>query len=111
MTAILALLDAKAGRGQSVVVVTADHGMPAEPAPGRRHYTDEIISLLNQKFDAEGKFVQYYADAANSQMYLDTARLRSLGFSLKDVATYLESLDYLAAAFTEDEVRAAVRPR
>ena len=109
MAAILALLDAKAGRGQSVVVVTADHGMPAEPAPGRRHYTDEIIALLNQKFDAEGKFVQYYADAANSQMYLDTARLRSLGVSLKDVATYLETLDYLAAAFTEDEVKAALQ--
>jgi hypothetical protein len=107
MAAILALLDTKAGRGRSVVVVTADHGMPTEPAPGRRHYNDEIIQLLNKKFDAEGKVIQYYADAANSQIHLDTARLRSLGFSLKDVASYLETLEIFAAAFTEDEVRAA----
>jgi hypothetical protein len=40
-------------------------------------------------------------------MYIDTARLRSLGYSLADVTTYLESLDYIAAAFTEDEVREA----
>ena len=26
----------------SVVAITADHGMPGEPAPGRRYYTDKI---------------------------------------------------------------------
>jgi hypothetical protein len=39
-------------------------------------------------------------------LYLDEARLRSLGFSLKDVATFLEA-EFFAAAFTEAEVRAA----
>jgi hypothetical protein len=108
MAAILALLDRQAGPGQSVVVITADHGMPAEPAPGHRHYTDEIIPLVNGRFDAGGQgIILDYDDAANSQMYIDTARLRSLGYSLADVATYLESLDYIAAAFTEDEVREA----
>jgi hypothetical protein len=107
MAAILALVDAKAGRGRSVVAVTADHGMPGVPRTGGRHYTDEIIPLLNKKFDPEGKIVQYYADAANGQMYLDTARLRSLGFSLKDVANFLETIDIFVAAFTEDEVRGA----
>jgi hypothetical protein len=107
MAAILTLLDAKAGRGQSVVVVTADHGMPGEPAPGRRHYTDDVIPLLNKQFDQEGRIVQYYADAASGQLYLDTERLRSRGFSLKDVATMLEGLDFIVAAFTEDEVRSA----
>jgi hypothetical protein len=40
-------------------------------------------------------------------MFIDTARLRTLGFTLKDLATMLEGIDFLAAAFTEDEVRAA----
>jgi hypothetical protein len=107
MTAYLALVDKKAGAGRSVTVITADHGTPGEPLAGRRHYTDEIIPLIHKRFDPEGKIVQYYNDAANNQIYLDTGRLQSLGFALKDVATMLEGLGYFAAAFTEDEVRAA----
>ena len=111
LTAYLALVEKKAGPGRSLTVITADHGMPGTPAAGRRHHTDEIIPLINKRFDPEGRIVQYYSDAANSQFYLDTARLQSLGFSLKDVAAMLEGLDFVAAAFTEDEVRAAIRPR
>ena len=108
MAALLALLDRKAGGpGRSVVAVTADHGTPGDSGPGRRHHTDEIISLINSRFDPEAKIIQYYGDAANSQLYLDTARLQSRGHSLKDVAALLEGLDYFVAAFTEDEVRAA----
>ena len=53
-----------------------------------------------------GIVVQYFNDAANNEIYLDTARLRCLG-SLKDVAAFLETQGFFAAAFTEDEVRAA----
>ena len=107
ITAYLALVEKKAGTGRSVTVITADHGTPGEPLAGRRHYIDEIIPLIHKRFDPEGKIVQYYNDAANNQIYLDTARLQSLGFTLKDVAAMLEGLGYFAAAFTEDDVRAA----
>lgn len=107
LTAYLALIDRKAGAGRSLTVITADHGMPGKPLEGRRHFTDEITPLIHKRFDPEGKIVQYYNDAANNQIYLDTPRLQSLGFSLKDVATMLEGLDFVAASFTEDEVRAA----
>jgi len=107
MTRYLALVEKKAGPGRSLTVVTADHGTPGDPQPWRRHYTDELETLINKRFDPEGKVVQYYGDAANSQMFLDTARLQSRGFTLKDVAAMLEGLDFLDAAFTEDEVRAA----
>ena len=70
-------------------------------------YLDEVIAQLNKRFDVEGKFINYYNDAANNQLHLDTARLQTLGFSLKDVAAFLEGLDVFEAAFTEDEVRAA----
>ena len=88
-----------------MVAVTADHGMPGEPKPGHRHDPEDVAKLVEAKF---GKgVVQYYSDAANSQLYLDSARLKTLGFSLKDVAAFLETQEYYAAAFTEDEVRAA----
>jgi predicted AlkP superfamily pyrophosphatase or phosphodiesterase len=107
MAAYLALIDKKAGAGRSVMIVTADHGAPPEPPPGGRLYFDEIVAQLNKKFDAEGKFINYYNDPANNQLFVDTARLQSLGFSLKDVAAFLEGLEVFEAAFTEDEVRAA----
>ncbi len=109
MARLLALLDRKAGAAQWVVAITADHGMPGEPAAGRRHPTDELVARLDGRFDAAGPgIVQYFEDPANSQVHLDSARLAALGFSLDDVARFLEAeVDYVAAAFTEAEVRAA----
>ena len=108
MTRLLELLDRKAGPGQSVVVVTADHGMPPAPRDGRRVYPDEIVAAIHARFDPEAKaIVKYYEDAANNEIFIDTARLASRGFSLKDVAAHLLALPYFTAIFTEDEVRAA----
>lgn len=108
MRRLLDVLDRKAGAGQSVIAVTADHGMPPAPRDGRRVYPDEIVAAIHQQFDpTEKKLVTSYEDAANNELYLDTARLASLGFGLKDVAKFLETLPPFAAAFTEDDVRAA----
>jgi predicted AlkP superfamily pyrophosphatase or phosphodiesterase len=107
VTEYLASIDRKAGPGRSVLVITADHGQPPQPPAGGRVFLDDLIAQLNKKFDAEGKFISYYNDAANNQLHLDTARLQSLGFSLKDVAAFLEGLEAFQAAFTEDDVRAA----
>lgn len=108
MARLLATLDRKAGAGQSLVAVTADHGMPPMPRDGRRVYPDEIVAAIHQRFDPAAKgIVTYYEDAANNELYIDTARLASLGFGLKDVKALLEGLPHYAAVFTEDEVRAA----
>jgi predicted AlkP superfamily pyrophosphatase or phosphodiesterase len=108
MARILEALENKAGAGQTVIAITADHGMAAEPrGDARRVYWGEVADALHDKFDpVEKKIVRYYEDPANQQIYLDTARLRALGFSLRDVARFLETLPYIEAAFTEDEVRA-----
>jgi predicted AlkP superfamily pyrophosphatase or phosphodiesterase len=90
-------------------VITADHGMAAEPQPGRRHYGDEIVTLLHARFDPEGRLVKQYAsDPASGQIYLDRERLTSLGYTLVDVAAFLEKQDFIAAAFTEDDVIGAL---
>jgi hypothetical protein len=108
MARLLEIIDAKAGLNGRLLAITADHGMPGEPAAGRRHYIDEITQRIHARFDPVAKkVVTYYGDAANNQIFIDTARLRTLGFSLKDVTAMLEGEPYLVAAFTEDEVRAA----
>jgi predicted AlkP superfamily pyrophosphatase or phosphodiesterase len=108
MTGVVAALERKAGLRQTVIAITADHGMPSEPPAGhRRLYFDEVVAAINRRFDPQGKVVRYFDDPANMQIYMDPERLRTLGISLTDVARFLETLPYIAAAFTEDEVRAA----
>jgi len=107
LTRALGIIARKSG-GSFVSVFTADHGMPGEPRAGGRHYMDDISALIDKRFSPSGgTVVQYYNDAANNQIHLDTARLASLGASLKDVAAFLESQGFFAAVYTEDEVRAA----
>ena len=54
--------------------------------------------------------VQYFGDAANNEIHLDTAKLQALKVSLRDVAAFLEAEVPFAAVYTEDDVRAARRP-
>jgi predicted AlkP superfamily pyrophosphatase or phosphodiesterase len=106
LTRALGILARKAGEGRFVVTFTADHGMPGEPRAGGRHYMDEISALIDKRFSPSGgTVVQYYSDAANNQIHLDTTKLRALGFSSKEVASFLQSLGVFAAVYTEDEVR------
>jgi hypothetical protein len=104
---VLQILEKKAGAGRFVVAFCADHGMPGEPKPGGRKYLDDIKQKIEARFGARASaVVQYFDDAANDQIYLDTAKLGP-GVTLRDVAAFLEAEIPLAAAFTEDEVRAA----
>ena len=104
----LLIITRKAGEGRFVSVFTADHGMPGEPRPGGRHYMDDLTAALDKRFAAVGgSIVQYFGDASNNEIHLDTAKLQSLGASLRDVASYLDSLGPFAAVYTEDDVREA----
>jgi hypothetical protein len=108
---VLQILERKAGAGRFAMAFVADHGMPGEPPPGGRRYLDDIVKRIDARFSpAGGTVVQYFNDAANNELHLDTAKLRSLNVSLRDVAAFLEAEGLFAAAFTEDEVRAAQHP-
>ena len=108
VTRLLEMLDKKAGPGRSVVTVTADHGMPPEPAPGHRHFPEDIAALVNQRFDPAGKTLVQYLQRRRQQPALHRqGAAASLGHSMKDVAAFLESQEMFAAAFTEDEIWAA----
>jgi len=106
----LQIIERKAGAGKFAIAIAADHGMPGEPRPGGRHYLDDIAKKIDARFSPGGGTVlQYFADAANNEIHLDTDRLRSLKVSLRDVAAFLEAEVPFAAVYTEDEVRAAQR--
>jgi hypothetical protein len=108
MRKIVDLLNRKSAPMQPLIVITGDHGMPGAPPANGRHYVDEVVAAIHQKFDPEGKaLVQYFGDPANAQLYLDVHRLAALHLPLKDVANFLNAQSYVAAAFTEDEVKQA----
>jgi Type I phosphodiesterase / nucleotide pyrophosphatase len=108
MARAVQIIERKAGPMQSVIAITADHGMPPEPPAGRRRIImQEVREAVEKRFSpGAASVIQYFGDAAGAQMHLDTARLAALGFSSRDVAAFLES-QFFAAVFTEDEVRAA----
>ena len=101
------MLDTQIGRNEYVIALTADHGMPSEAgnAWGGRHYTNEIISTLHDRFDPDGRrVVLFYGDPADNQIFVDTERVEALGLTLDEMATYLETLPFISAAFSETEV-------
>ena len=103
---LLEALERKAP-GRYLIALTADHGMPGEPAgTSLRAYTEDIIRLIHDRFDPEGKLVLHY-EPENSQLAIDVERLTGLKHTLADVARLLEQQPFVFAAFTEDEVRRA----
>lgn len=109
---LVAAVESKAGPRGSVVIITADHGMPGIAGdPSRRHLAADVTAALNARLDpAEKRVIRHY-EASNAQMYVDRPRLRALGLTLADVSRAAEALPFVFAAYTEDEVRrAAARP-
>jgi hypothetical protein len=106
---ILSALESKVGQNY-LLAVTADHGMPSEPAsPDRRHFAPSIVDLLHEKFDAEGKQLVTLYEPENSQIFIDLDRLSQLGLTLRDLAAFLEAQPFVFAVFVEDEVRRAAQ--
>ena len=102
---IIGALEAKVGTNY-LLAVTADHGMPSAP-PGPPHLAPDVVALLHQKFDPEGKRLVTSYEPENAQMFVDEDRLRQLGLTLNDLARFLEAQPFIYAVFTHDEVRRA----
>jgi predicted AlkP superfamily pyrophosphatase or phosphodiesterase len=101
---ILEAVAAKAGPEGYLVAITADHGMPPEPPPGRaRRYNNDMAKLIHDRFDPEGKLVTYYG-AENGQIYIDEARARALGVSIAQIRDLVLTQPFILYAYTEDEV-------
>lgn len=108
---VVVALDEAAGPEGYVIAISADHGMPPDPAVtgSGRHYVEDIVDLVHDRFDPDGRrLVLFYDDPADNQIFVDTERLAGLGSSLDQIANYLGSLPFIFAAYTEDEVAAAI---
>lgn len=104
---ILKVVDMKTS-GEYLLVVTSDHGMPSEPIDkSRRHVAPTIVDAIHAKLDPDGKTLITYYEPENAQIFVNLERLATLKLSLKDITTFLESQPFIAAAFGDDEVRAA----
>jgi hypothetical protein len=106
---VLAALERKAGR-DVVVAISADHGMPSEPPPHGRHYAEDIVKHIHERFDPEGKLVTLYG-VENHQLFVDRRRLAERGLTLEQLRDAVQALPFVFAAFTEDEVRRATQDR
>lgn len=109
---IAAALEAKAGPGGLALIVTADHGMPDAPASDDLWVTyDDVTAWLNERVDPGGPGVVAYFEGSENQMFLDHARLGTLGLTPTDVARALEESPAVGFAITEDEVRRTLLAR
>jgi hypothetical protein len=101
---VLEAMAKKAGPEGYLVAITADHGMPPEPPPGRaRHYNNDVVKLIHDRFDPAAKLVTYYG-AENSQIYVDETRARALGVSMAQIRDLVLTQPFILYAYTEDEV-------
>jgi len=103
---VLRAVEAKAGQGKFVVVITADHGMPSEPkAPRKRYFDGDVVALVHQRFDPERRALVQHFEASNSELFIDTKRLRELGLTLNQIRDFLVAQPFVYAAFTEEQVK------
>lgn len=102
------VLDARVGPEEYVLIVTADHGVPPEPGEERgRHAYDELVAAVKAEFDPEGSGFVHFPGGADLQLYLDRERMEALEVEPAEVARFLETLPYIAHAFTAAEVSEA----
>ncbi|HET9887319.1 MAG TPA: alkaline phosphatase family protein, partial [bacterium] len=93
----------RAGRHGAVIVITADHGMPAQcaaPCEGA-HYTPGIANAINEHFGSDS--LAAYIDESGLQIYLDETKLPK-GKKVADVAKFVETLPYIRFALTREEI-------
>jgi hypothetical protein len=108
---VLAALEAKVGPDY-LLAVTADHGMPGEPAaPVGRVTAPSVIDALHARFDPEKKALVTYYEPENAQIFVDAERAAALRVTLREMADFLETQPYISAAFTEADVRRAYTSR
>jgi hypothetical protein len=109
---LIAVLEKKAGADGFVLVVTADHGMPPAPEPlGHLRVREaDFLKTVRDKFDTNnnGKELFLAFQDSNLQFVVDQEELRLLGLTLKDITSYLETLDSVEYAYTEEEIREAL---
>ncbi len=99
------LLDARAGKGQWAIAITADHGLA--PDDSKRRVMENLVQGLNAKLDGDKDGIGPLVSARAYQIYLNETELQEDGKTLEDVRELLKQDEDILYAWTKDEVAAA----
>ncbi len=99
--ALLDYLDAKIGKGQYTVFLSADHGVAHTPEfmtenklPGGRSYVGALMRTLNTELIAKYKTGPLILSNDNYQLALDHSKIDSAGINETELLTWLEKRVY-----------------
>jgi predicted AlkP superfamily pyrophosphatase or phosphodiesterase len=114
--AIVKALEAKVGRENLVVALTADHGGPPLPelSGGKRLWEKDFLKALNAHFDKtpDGFPVAQYV--SGTQIWIDHLQLKASKATLDDVKRFvanykIDGVPFFETAYTRDEIQAMRR--
>ncbi len=90
----VAFLDAQVGRGNWAMVVTADHGAMPDPhiSGGFQVSTGALGASIESRFDTDGDDVPVVDLIQPSNAELNLQELQDNGFTIDDVATFVQGL-------------------
>jgi hypothetical protein len=91
---LVALLDRQVGRGNWVLVLTADHGSIPDPKVSGAFAipAGPLAAAINAAFDTDGDDVHVVQLVQPTQIFLNEAELADNGHSVEDVARFLMGL-------------------
>ncbi|MET0799958.1 MAG: alkaline phosphatase family protein [Actinomycetota bacterium] len=86
-------LDEQVGRGEWVLMLTADHGMQRDPAVNGAFPIDidRMVAAVERAFDGT-EFRPVILKARPTQIWLDETKLRHEGFTVAQVAAFVQRL-------------------
>ncbi|MFN3431440.1 MAG: alkaline phosphatase family protein, partial [Candidatus Sericytochromatia bacterium] len=114
--AIVKALEAKVGRENLVVALTADHGGAPLPelSGGKRLWEKDFLKALNAHFDKtpDGFPVAQYV--SGTQIWIDHLQLKASKATLEDVKRFVagykvDGVPFFETAYTKDEIQAMRR--
>ncbi|HZD79606.1 MAG TPA: alkaline phosphatase family protein [Actinomycetota bacterium] len=90
----VSFLDRQVGRGDWVLLVTADHGsmIPTRISGGFQISSTPIAAGINARFDHDGDDTHIVELIQPTQIFINTKELRQNGYTLEDVSRYLMDL-------------------
>jgi hypothetical protein len=94
LKSFVSFLDQKVGKGQWAMVITADHAAMPDPSVsgGYQISTGPIQAGIEANFDKDDDGVSVVDLVQPSQVFLNEAELSDNGFTVADVARYLQGL-------------------
>jgi predicted AlkP superfamily pyrophosphatase or phosphodiesterase len=91
---VVSALERKVGKGNAVVVLTADHGATplVELSGGSRLLDDDLLAALNRTFPSKHPRFPVALAASGTQVWLDDQAMRASGVTRQAIVTFLQGL-------------------